>query len=650
MKKKRAVFRVNLIDNIILKSSYIFWIQGDRMMSKLAQYALLCFVVISSAFVNAQNLSSEENISINKYFSDSILLNYREWKDTQLENVETIFVKYYKGLDLIDEVEDSLKFIFYEKYSIAMGYSKLYDESNKLAKKGIQLSKVVDNMPEGLELGYYYNQLAFNYLDLHEYDSVTWAYKKNIERNKLYESTWLNVSGYNNLGYHYFLNVKKNDSALYYLNKLDEIPQRDLAFSTSLTLEWSIKDNKALVYVDQGRYAEAGALFKEVYEHYGNSKKGYLWRERWLRAGLQYVDVELKLGNLVVARNALKEIEDHFYSIPDFHTAPLEYYPSKLLLLKIKRHYARAIGNFKESDLLGEAYIELQDNQNLTDQNKLLGDLNLIREIGLYNAQNAIEKEKAFSIIEKKNLALDLNSKSVKTYWSISIVALLVIIAVGYFYFRKMRKYDERKNIMQAEYSQNLIKTQEEERHRLARDLHDSVGQKLMLLTKSGKKIGNADVEQLAGSTLEEVRHISRGLYPPNLQSLGLTMAINTLIYDINTSTDLFFTDEIENIDLSLSKDSKLHLFRIIQETLSNIVKHSEAKAVKISVRKSVDDISIYISDNGKGFNLESAAIKKSLGMKTLFERAKILNAKLNLKSEPGKGSSMTLNIPINNG
>jgi len=613
----------------------------------VSKYISLCLLLIPISIGFAQRPVSDESKAVNTYFSDSILLNHRDWNETELENVETIFVKYYKGLDLLDEVTDSLKFIFYEKYAQVMGYTKLYDESNKLARKGIQLSKEVSSMPEGLELGHYYNQLAFNYLDLHKYDSVTWAYKKNIEINKLYGASWLNVSGYNNLGYHYFLNVKNNDSALYYLNQLDDHPLLDIAFKNSLTLEWSIKDNKALVFLDQGRYADAGALFKEVYEHYGVSKKGYLWRERWLRAGLQYVDVELRLGNLIVARNTLKEIEDYFYSIPDFHSATLEYYPSKLLLLKTKQHYARAIRNFKESDLLGEAYVELQQQLNLTNQNKLLDDLNLIREIGLYNAQNAIEKEKAFSLIEKENLALDLKSKSVKTYWTISIIALVAIIAGGYFYFRKMRKYDERQNKMQVEYSQNLIKTQEEERRRVARELHDSVGQKLMLLSKTTKKLGNADADNLTSSTLQEVRDISRGLHPSNLERMGLTMAINALIYDFNANTNLFFTDEIDNIDDALCKDSELHLYRIIQESLTNIIKHAEAKAVKVIIQKTKKMVEILISDNGKGFDMESEKEKMGLGMKTLFERAKIINSEINLRSSFNQGTELSLHIPI---
>jgi signal transduction histidine kinase len=200
---------------------------------------------------------------------------------------------------------------------------------------------------------------------------------------------------------------------------------------------------------------------------------------------------------------------------------------------------------------------------------------------------------------------------------------------------------------LQEQFSQDLIKGQEEERSRLARELHDSVGQKLMLLSKTTKKLGSENAEQLASSTLEEVRSISRGLHPSNLERLGLTTAINALVYDINANTDLFFTENIENVDNLLSKEYELHLYRIIQESLSNIVKHSEAKAVKLNIQKEDSKLTVSINDNGKGFDIASKKKSVSLGIKTLFERARIINAYIDLQSNIGKGTKLTISIPI---
>src|SRR5690606_31259157 len=194
----------------------------------------------------------------------------------------------------------------------------------------------------------------------------------------------------------------------------------------------------------------------------------------------------------------------------------------------------------------------------------------------------------------------------------------------------------------------NLIKAQELERTRVARELHDSVGQKLMLLTKKTKTTGNAEVESLAANTLQELRAISRGLHPATLERLGPTAAIRTMIDEMDANTSIFFTHEIDDIDILLSKEASLHLYRIIQEVLNNMVKHAEAKAASITIEKKKNSIEAIIMDNGKGFELaEIQKTSDSLGMKTLLERAKILHSKIDIKSQINKGTTVTLTIPI---
>ncbi|RMA65787.1 sensor histidine kinase [Ulvibacter antarcticus] len=201
--------------------------------------------------------------------------------------------------------------------------------------------------------------------------------------------------------------------------------------------------------------------------------------------------------------------------------------------------------------------------------------------------------------------------------------------------------------IRQEKFAHDLIQAQENERTRVARELHDSVGQKLMLLTKKTKATGNLEMEALAGNTLEELRSISRGLHPATMKRLGVTAAIVSMINEVDQNTNIFFTNEIENIDHLLSKDASLHLYRIVQEVLNNMVKHSEAKAASVTIEAKSNGIYTVIKDNGKGFSYsEKSKITSSLGMKTLMERAKILHSKLNIQSEPNKGTTIYLSIP----
>jgi signal transduction histidine kinase len=212
----------------------------------------------------------------------------------------------------------------------------------------------------------------------------------------------------------------------------------------------------------------------------------------------------------------------------------------------------------------------------------------------------------------------------------------------------RSRNDNKKQRETQEMFTQQLLKTQEEERIKIARDLHDSVGQKLMLLSRKAKNTANADMDILASSSLEELRSISRGLYPSVLERLGLTTAIKALIDDVDTNTDIFFSHEIDNIDQLISKEDALHFYRIIQESLSNLVKHSGAKAASITIEKNDKNIHTSVKDNGIGFDFHgNKNAQNSLGMKTLRERTRMIHSKINIISNPKKGTSVELFTPI---
>ena len=227
-------------------------------------------------------------------------------------------------------------------------------------------------------------------------------------------------------------------------------------------------------------------------------------------------------------------------------------------------------------------------------------------------------------------------------FW-VSLLSLTSISVFLFYYFKN--KAEQKRN---EAYTHNLIKAQEEERTRVARELHDSVGQKLMLLTKKTKSTGNQEMEKLASNTLQELRAISRGLHPATLERLGPTVAIRNMVDEVDTNTNIFFTHEIEDVDTLLSKEASLHLYRIIQEVLNNMVKHADAKAASVIIEKKENTIRTIIADNGKGFDFsEKVKTSESLGMKTLLERTKILHSKIDIKSQINKGTTVTLTIPI---
>jgi signal transduction histidine kinase len=274
-----------------------------------------------------------------------------------------------------------------------------------------------------------------------------------------------------------------------------------------------------------------------------------------------------------------------------------------------------------------------------------LTNIQRIKALSYYQTLYETEKRDAQIEIQRSDIALLNAENKLKTQWMVFGGLGLMVLFGGAILIRS-RVATRREHKLQQRFLQDLIRAQEDERIRVARELHDSVGQKLMLLAKKTKTAGDDAMESLAGNTLDELRTISRGLHPATLEKLGFTAAITALINEVDANTNIFFTNDIENIDAVLSKENALHLYRMVQEVLSNMVKHSEAKAATITIQKKEKEVVATITDNGKGFYISEDDRGGSLGMNTLRERAKIINSSLSIKSEPNKGTQIQLKIP----
>ncbi|WP_397363098.1 histidine kinase [Olleya sp. R77988] len=244
------------------------------------------------------------------------------------------------------------------------------------------------------------------------------------------------------------------------------------------------------------------------------------------------------------------------------------------------------------------------------------------------------------------SLFLDINSTEFfyKKWWFFLIVSVSIIAFLLW-----LLKQAKKRKLLQEEFAQGLIQSQENERKRIARELHDSISQQLTLIKKKAQKTNQKDITSLTDKTLEEVRAISRGLYPPLLKQLGLTESIEQLILDVDEQTDLFVSGEVDNIDKYFNENQTLNCYRFIQECINNCLKHANAKTLLVSVIHDVNIIEINIKDNGKGFDIINAKKQNSLGLKTIFERIRILKGEINIDSKPNKGTLITATIPLTN-
>ncbi|BCB02943.1 sensor histidine kinase [Bacillus sp. KH172YL63] len=197
-----------------------------------------------------------------------------------------------------------------------------------------------------------------------------------------------------------------------------------------------------------------------------------------------------------------------------------------------------------------------------------------------------------------------------------------------------------------------------EERHRLARDLHDSVSQQLfalnMLSSAAQKSVGKdggkvelivKQIADIAGKAQGEMRALLLHLRPIDLKGESLCEALTILIRELKEKTMIEIDATLEGID-DLSKGTETHMFRIIQESLSNILRHSEATKVKIVTEKKGGYVSLYISDNGKGFDLKKNKMT-SYGLQTMRERAEEIGGRFQIRSKEREGTYIDLRIPV---
>jgi len=209
-----------------------------------------------------------------------------------------------------------------------------------------------------------------------------------------------------------------------------------------------------------------------------------------------------------------------------------------------------------------------------------------------------------------------------------------------------------------------IIQAQESERERISREIHDDLGQSLvtlkMLIQSSVlegssndqlKKSRNKEIEHI-NSVIEKTRSLASGLRPATLEVLGLSTAIRSLIKDFKHHHKLNIKSRLGRLDECKFRGEAINLYRIIQEALTNIIKHAQATEVKIVVKKLKNRLLININDNGRGFKGTKKSIiidnLKGIGLSTMEERAKLLGGKIHINSKRGNGTSISVDIPLN--
>lgn len=249
-----------------------------------------------------------------------------------------------------------------------------------------------------------------------------------------------------------------------------------------------------------------------------------------------------------------------------------------------------------------------------------------------------------------------------RTWWFVSLGALS-LIGLSFLIYRRRVSQLQREKQAQETLSRRLIELQENERKRLASELHDGLSQNLVIIKNRALMSLNTradvahafeqieEIAEAAAESLAEVREIAHNLRPFQLDRLGLIKAIEALVRRANSPT-LRVTARLDKVDTQLSPEREINLYRIVQESLNNIIKHSAASEATVTIERDASVIEMTIRDNGKGFNPGATRIGESnngggLGLAGIVERARIMGCVPLIESTPGKGTTVRLKIAI---
>jgi two-component system NarL family sensor kinase len=202
------------------------------------------------------------------------------------------------------------------------------------------------------------------------------------------------------------------------------------------------------------------------------------------------------------------------------------------------------------------------------------------------------------------------------------------------------------------------MKAQEQERIRIAGELHDGVMQQMLAVTmmlgtakrRTSEPETKTSLDKIQERLIQagtDIRQLSHDLHPPILQEAGLPEAMRSYCEQFSASSSIAVTCAADDRVRDLSRGAALAVFRILQEALGNAAKHAHATRITVRLTRSGDDVSLTVSDDGAGFDSGSLGTSGGLGLIMMRERASQLNGTFHFESAPGRGTTITVVIPF---
>lgn len=244
---------------------------------------------------------------------------------------------------------------------------------------------------------------------------------------------------------------------------------------------------------------------------------------------------------------------------------------------------------------------------------------------------------------------------------SFLVLLLLLLLIYNHYRLKQKTRYQQEYNRQRNELFNAVVSTQDQERKRIAQDLHDGLGSvlsaaklKLSALEESPSSLSPVQKENIQ-SSLElmneaavELRNISHNIMPASLSKLGLVAALQNLVDRLGPHSGIRFSLYTHDVDRRLDENTEISIYRIILELVNNIIKHSGADKASIQLVHYPGYINLVIEDNGTGFDYEKEnRNKKGIGLGNILSRVEYLKGSIEVDTAPGKGTTVIMEIPF---
>ncbi|HMN32024.1 MAG: sensor histidine kinase [Chitinophagaceae bacterium] len=626
-----------------LDSAYYYAIKAIQIAQQRKQNKMEAYAHNSLGYIQYFKGEYEKSIeSFQNYFIASEKINDKKAMAFAKNNEGNVYIELGNYIHALDKYNEALALrkSINDSAGIAMSYNNIgyiykdLGDYEKAISNFLLALKIYEELEDNKSIGVTYSYIGIVYWKKKDY-ALAHSYL-----DKSYKINFLNNDEGNmaiNLHTKGIIYIEENkfDSARYYFEKAKAIYKKQ-------------QDIRQLAIIYQA--------IAELYQKQNNSDSTIYYYQKSISSN-HTIQNKRSLGSLYIGiANAYLKKNDNANTKLYLDSA----YQSNMLTQKkenwkdyyqILSDYYNKIGNTAYS-LTSLKQFNLYKDSILNEENqKAIADMQTKYDVEKKNQQIILQKTE----IAKKNYMLS---------GMVGIIILTILLAFSYY---KRIKLNQKSRLqleimkLQDISTKMVLEAEERERKRIGSDLHDGIGQLMsavkMNLSAIEDKIDFKNEEDrnafsksisLVDESCKEVRSVSHSIMPNALLRVGLSNAVKEFIEKLDNrllKINLYSSGLNERIDSNI----ETVLYRVIQECINNVIKHSKANALDISLIKDVDGVSVTIEDNGKGFNVAEAKNKEGIGLKNMVARVKFLKGTLDIDSSPGKGTLIAIHVPTEN-